>query len=341
MNLCCEQITKGHIKLDLKLDFGCFNSVFAVPCSVVDTHIKLAGSVQLKVLLYFLRHAGENLSIDDVASALSLSCADVKDALQYWIETNLMSEILKNNLAENNINSQKNIKNNLPLNKEKSENLNLRKKVVSTRPDNKSIARRIDESEEIKYLMQEAQIILSRPISNSDSATLLMLHDVDGLPVDVILMLLQYAVSIGKCNLRYIEKVAMSWGEEEINTIEKAEEKIKNLENYRMAWNKVRKVLGIDGRAPTQKEAEAANRWLNEWNFSEDLIKEAYDRCVDLKGKYILNYIDSIIKRWKSSGIDTLEKALVEKNNKTFKSNSDISPSYNIESYFDTMDTFV
>lgn len=329
--------------MDLKLDFGSFNSVFAVPCSVVDNHIKLAGSVQLKVLLYFLRHAGENLSIDDVASALSLSCADVKDAMQYWIETNLISTIVKDSLAENNdkINSKNDIKSKLPLMTEKSENLSLRKKVVSTRPDNKSIARRIDESEEIKYLMQEAQVILSRPISNSDSATLLMLHDVDGLPIDVILMLLQYAVSIGKCNLRYIEKVAMSWGEEEINTIEKAEEKIRHLENYRMAWSKVRKILGIDGRAPTQKEAEAANRWLNEWKISDDLIKEAYDRCVDLKGKYILNYIDSIIKRWKSTGINTLEKALAEKNNKSFKSTADVSPSYNIESYFDTMDTFV
>ena len=183
-------------------------------------------------------------------------------------------------------------------------------------------------------------MVLSRPISNSDAATLLMFHDIDGLPIDVILMLLQYAVSVGKCNMRYIEKVAMAWSEEEINTIEKAEEKIKCLEKSRISWHKVQKILGLDGRAPTQKEMEASNRWVNEWNFSEDLIKEAYDRCVDLKGKYILNYIDSILKRWKSSGIITLEQANNERNNKSSKFKTDISPSYNIESYFEAMDTF-
>lgn len=374
--------------MNLKIDLGYLNSVFVVPRAVVDDHIKLAGAVQLKVLLYVLRYAGENLTLQDIANALTMSCADVKDAMQYWIETRLISKLpdeccssqkigrpkdegthplataineaesdltqnkkrqvienraphLESNFAKNKPLQKFEATSNVPTLAEPSaNNLAMRHKVVSTRPDNKSIAERIDGSAEIKFLMQEAQVILARPISNADSATLLMLHDVDGLPVDVILMLLQYSVSVGKCNMRYIEKVAMAWGNEEINTIEKAEAKIKTLEKNRTAWLKVQKILGIEGRAPTTKELEAFSRWVNDWNFSESLIKEAYDRCVDLKGKYILNYIDSIIKRWKMQGIISLEQAQNEKNMKKTRTQTNTSPSYNIESYFETMDTF-
>ena len=65
--------------------------MFACPSSIVDNHIKLAGAAQLKVLLFILRHAGENFTIDDIASFLSMNPADVKDSLLYWKETNVIA----------------------------------------------------------------------------------------------------------------------------------------------------------------------------------------------------------------------------------------------------------
>ena len=43
------------------IDLGQWNSIFAVPASVVDNHIKLATEAQLKVLLYILRNSGTEL----------------------------------------------------------------------------------------------------------------------------------------------------------------------------------------------------------------------------------------------------------------------------------------
>ena len=121
------------------------------------------------------------------------------------------------------------------------------------------------------------------------------------------------------------------------NCVEKAENKIRLLENKRQAWSIVEKTFGIERRSPTTKESEMADKWINSWKISTDLIKEAYDRCVDNKGKYILNYIDSIIKRWHEDGIKTLQQANEEKkkNNK-----NNFSPSYNINDYYDSMDIF-
>ena len=38
--------------MDYRLDIGMWNQVFAVPCALVDRHLKLAGKEQLQVLLY-------------------------------------------------------------------------------------------------------------------------------------------------------------------------------------------------------------------------------------------------------------------------------------------------
>ena len=189
--------------------------------------------------------------------------------------------------------------------------------------------------------MKESQSILGRPISNLDSAALIMFHDTDGLPVSVILMLLQYTVSIGKSNMRYIEKVASSWGKEGIDTIEKAENKIKNLQDREKSWITVRNLLQLGSRAPTNKENEYCFNWINNLKIPLDLIKQAYDKCIDMKGKYIVGYIDAILKDWVNKNIRNLEdlKKYNLKNNYS-KGKEESKTSYNIDEYITYMDTF-
>ena len=76
--------------MEYQLNLGAWNSVFVVPSILVDQHIKLAGAVQLKVILWVLRHAGESFSTDTIAQALSMHEADVKDCMQYWTETGII-----------------------------------------------------------------------------------------------------------------------------------------------------------------------------------------------------------------------------------------------------------
>ncbi|HBT91233.1 MAG TPA: helicase DnaB, partial [Ruminococcaceae bacterium] len=77
--------------MSYSINLGSWNSVFAVPCSLVDDHLKLAGSVQLKVLLWVLRHAGEPFELQQIADALGIDRADAGDALRYWQETGLVA----------------------------------------------------------------------------------------------------------------------------------------------------------------------------------------------------------------------------------------------------------
>lgn len=299
------------------INLGAWNSVFAVPCRVVDENLKLAGSVQLKVLLWVLRHAGEPFEPEDIAAAIGIDRADVADAMQYWQQTGL---IASNGgalapCAQNGNQQQgsapfrpKAAEEPAPAQPEKPQHILPRPQ----KPDSDFVAKRIAESTEIACLMQSAQEILGRLISGGECATLLMIHDDFGLPSDVIVMLLQYTASIGKANMRYIEKTAMNWADEEIVTHEKAEEKLRRLSENQQAWRTVEQAIGMTHRAPSANEETYAPVWVGEWGFGPEMVKEAYDRTVDATGKYSAGYMNKIMARWHRDGISTPQQAALE-----------------------------
>ncbi|MCI1955932.1 MAG: DnaD domain protein [Oscillospiraceae bacterium] len=299
--------------MSYSINLGAWNSVFAVPCSVVDDNLKLAGSVQLKVLLWALRHAGKPFEAQDISDALGIDRADVCDAMLYWQETGLIAasdgrlapaESKTENSGESTAFQ--------PEAKADAAKEEKPRRVLSRpqKPDSEFVSKRISESTEIACLMQSAQEILGRLISGGESATLLMIHDDFGLPSDVIVMLMQYASSIGKANMRYIEKAAMNWADEGIATHEKAEEKLRLLAENQKAWRTVEQAIGISHRLPSKREEAYAPTWINEWGFSPEMIREAYDRTIDSAGgKYSPGYMNSILRRWHEAGISTAKQA--------------------------------
>lgn len=330
------------------LNLGIWNKIFAVPAEIVDKHIKLAGAAQLKVLLWTLRHAGEAFSDDDIAAALSMNKADVSDSMQYWIETGVVvknENILAPMPLENNslqtapVQTQhEGIERNIPqiLAQPPIPEKNEPKSVKVQRPekpDAEYLAKRITSDKSIAFLMQQADNILGRMTSNSDKATLLLLNEYDGLPPEVIIMMLQYLKSIGKTNMSYIQKVGIAWGEKEIVTVEKAEQEITRLTQGRSAVSIVQRTLGLDTHSPTDREIATADRWINEWHFSAEMIREAYEICVNAKGKYIPKYVDSILSRWHSANITTVEQARKEQKPHNKKNENTYKAAYNLSEY--------
>ena len=341
--------------MSYNLNLGIWNSVFVVPSEIVDKHIKLAGAAQLKVILWILRHAGENFTTEDIAKALSMQSADVRDCMQYWEQMGVIS-VREETIEPVLKNSENTVKSETPL--EKTEDLKAEsnaptveapkveptppkqpekpKRVLShpEKPDMKYLVQRMDKDSSIAYLMQSADEIFGRMTSNNDKETLLLIHEYDGLPVEVIIMLLQYAFSIGKGNMRYIEKMAISWADEEITTLDRAEKKIEQLTSGRNAARLVQRTLGIEEHSPTEKETTYADKWINVWKFSPEMVRKAYEICVDAKSKYIPSYVNSVLDRWHSAGIVTVEQANEEQNAKKKQKPTDsYSAAYNIAEY--------
>lgn len=270
------------------INSGALMSAFPVPSAVADKHIKLAGAVQLKVLLCVFRRSAETISPEGIADFLSLSVADVKDALRFWVDVGILACE-----GETPVEAQ-------PVS-EKPKSV----RAATVKPTREEIARRGTESPEIAYLLREAQQKLGRALRQSESSTLVWLHDDEGMSVSVLLMLLEFAISDGKGNIGYIERTALSWIDDGVEDIAAAERKINEIYRTRSCWSAVCKAFGIDRRLPSKREEEYALLWVKERGYSHELLREAYNRCIDSTGKLSMPYIAKILEKWHKDGVKT------------------------------------
>ena len=334
--------------MSYNIDFGVWGSVFAVPTDVVDKGLKLASEAQVKVLLYVLRNSGSTITDDIVAQALGIHTDDVTDAITYWADKGLLVRTeFALTLPQNRKSEEVSASNNVVSVADCEKNNDVafvssdKPRPVSraTKPEPGYVAKRLRADKSLVFLMDEAQRILGKVLSNSDTATLVMLHDTDGLPVEVILMLMEHCVQIDKGNMRYIEKTGIRWASDGVTTISLAEEKIKRYSESSVAWNIVAAVFGIHlSGTPTKKQLEYANQWVNVWKFTESMLRLAYERCVDSKGELNLSYINGILRRWFEQGLRNPDEVLSadmtkSANKKKQGSASSDTASYDIDEY--------
>ncbi len=285
------------------INLGAWGSVFAVPSVVVDDHLKIASAYQLKVLLYLLKNNSTPLDENAIGEALNMHPDDVKDSLSFWVERKVIS------ISEDEIAPAKPVKtvtesfSVTTVMPEEEPKKAKRPMSRPTRPEPGYVIKRLGSDPSLAMLMDEAQRIFGRMLSNAEAGTLVMLMDTDGLPVDVILMLLQYCADNGKGTMRYVEKIGIEWGSEGINTIDLAEDKIRSLTESYSCYNRVATTFGMKNvGSPTKKQLSLANQWVSTWSFSEDMLRLAYERCVDSKGELNMDYINGILKKWYMAG---------------------------------------
>lgn len=302
-----------------RLDIGLWNQVFAVPCGLVDRHLKLAGKEELQVILYLLRHPGEALEPQALGDALGMPLEKAQEALEYWVDRGLLAlqgEELSpvpqqeaHALPARPVQSQPAGEQAPPPQEEKpagEKKLPPRKRMV--RPDAGHLAARMSESDSVRYLMQEAEATLGKTLSPAMTSLLLTITDDYGLPVEVTVMLLHYAKEVQKTGTAYIDSVARDWAESGIFTLEAAERKLQELSQRRLAWGMVESAAGLPRRSPSKREEEAATRWVYQWGFSREMLSAAYDRCADNTGKFSAAYINKVLEGWHNAGIRTVEQ---------------------------------
>lgn len=170
--------------------------------------------------------------------------------------------------------------------------------------------------QDMKELLQTAQRKLGKPMTQQDISMIFGFYDWLGFPLDLIEVLLSYCVSDGFKGMRYIEKVAMAWAEEGINTVEKAAQYI---EMRKTGFHAIMRAFGQSGRMPVDGEEAYMKKWLKEYELPLDVIKLACERTVMQTGKVSFAYADSILRKWKSAGvkttddIETLDRAFAAK----------------------------
>lgn len=324
--------------MEYKLDLGMWNRVFAVPCALVDRHLKLAGKEQLQAILYILRNSGESFSPEGMADALGMSLDSALDALQYWEDRGLLAisgETLhpipqaENPAGDTPISPAPSSVSDSPDPEPSKPALPPKKRMV--RPDGAHLAARLQESEDIRFLFQEAEATFGKTISPAMSSLLLTICDDYGLPIEVTVMLLHYAKDVGKTGTAYIDAAARDWAESGIFTLEAAEGKLRELSEKNLAWGQVRASAGIPKRAPTKKEEELALRWVREWGFSQEMLSAAYERCADNTGKFSAPYMNKVLASWHKEGIRNLDELSQAEQKRTKEKQKESAASYDID----------
>ena len=312
--------------MNYNLNLGEWNKIFAVPFSVVDKYIKLAKEDFIKVLLVLLAHAGENLSADDIAIVSGVERENVIDAISFWADKGVISisddvispadikqepKTISNPKTEISLQTKEETVSELKLN----DNIKIRTKEPA-RLSGFEISKRIDTSDELKWIVSEAERMLGKFLTQSETAVIISMYDYASIPADVIVMIIDYCVSIEKTSLRYIEKTAYNWIDSGIDNHQKVEAHITSLITAQNNEKLIKKTFGIYDRNLTTKEKEFISVWIEKLNFSIEMIKIAYEMCVDNKGKLAFPYINKILLSWNEKGIKTPDDVLENEKNR-------------------------
>ena len=261
-----------------------FGNTFAVPSVVADKYLKIATPTQLKVLLFFMRNISDGIDAKKISVSLSLPESEVEDALVFWQQRDiLVGEAVSQEEPKQVI-------------------------INSTLPSRSDVIKRALEDPQLTFLVREAQLKFGRNLKGNETQLLVSLYDDHGMDSSVILLLLQYAVREDKCNISFIKKIAAQWIAAGVETVIDAERFITESAKQNLAWNIVQNAFGIERRNPSAKEIELSNLWINEWKISKDMLKAAYDACIDSKTKLSFAYVAKIIESWHKDGITTREQ---------------------------------
>lgn len=279
----------------------------------IDSYMPTANGSYVKVYLYLLRCLSgqpEEFSISFLADRLENTEADIIRALKYWEKVHLIE------LTENEAGSIISITLNelKPLEPIQSENVlsqsSLEPFADSPTAQNTFKApehpvytdeqiKKLANDEQVTWLMNIIEVYLERTLKPKDIQLILYLYDTVGFSGELIMYLYEYCISKGKKNPSYIEAVALAWAEQNICTVEQAEEANAL---YNANYSAVSKAFGLS-RTPGAIEKQYIDKWITKYKFSIEIIIEACNRTILNTQKADFKYTDKILENWYNKGV--------------------------------------
>lgn len=259
----------------------------SIPVSDADKLLGCGNLLCMKLYLYLLR-MGKSVSEQRAAEDLNIAPAELKKAAKELKAMGLMSTAGKGKLPPE-------------------------QKIPEY--EKTYIAKRTTEDSGFKALQLEAANTLGHTLSAQELNTLFGVYDHLGLPTDVIFTLLTYCkeeiqekYGPGRLpTMRQIEQQAYIWANEEVMTLDLAEDYIERRRRRKDIHNQIKRMMGIWDRALTKTETNYINDWLDK-GFGVDAIAVAFDRTVTQTGGVKWPYMNKIVQSWHEKGLHTPEE---------------------------------
>lgn len=196
----------------------------------------------------------------------------------------------------------------------------------------------LESREETALLIDECQNILGKILNIHEINVLIGLMDYLELDIEYILLLVKHCAENGKRTLHYIEKTAFGLYDEGIHTSGELTAELSRREAAASAEGKIRSIFGIGTRKLTTREKKEISCWINDMKYPMSIIEMAYEITVDATSQPTLHYANTVLERWHSEGLDTIEKIKESYKDKKEKSGARNAP--NAPASFDTDEFF-
>ncbi|MCD7727896.1 MAG: DnaD domain protein [Ruminococcus sp.] len=265
---------------------------FSVPCKAIDEHLKEASGDFFKVLLYILGSESSELSTDDIASKTGVLGDTVDNAILYWNKAGIVSLGKPEGSAPAIVSSN-----------ELNPDANSIVKEAPVKYDSKQIAKIVDSDIEIKTMLDELAVTLHRNLRFSEICGYINLYEYYGFSAQSIIILAEHCVGIGKSSIKYIEAVAKSMFENGLTDYHDVEQQIQKMSEAHSYEGKLKAMFGINSNLST-RQSQMIESWRQK-EFSEELIKAAYELTLDNTGKLSFAYMNKILLNWEKEGVKT------------------------------------
>ncbi|MDP4118299.1 MAG: DnaD domain protein [Bacillota bacterium] len=273
----------------------------------IDKFLPCADGTFVKVYLLGLRQCSNGTSLTDegIACSLDILESDVHRAWKYWESQGVIS--LSKDEKGNRIIAFRDLSD------------EIQKSLPLARPgkpeySSAEISSYAADHAEMRELLRHAETSLGKPLSSNDQSTIFSLHDWLGLPIEVVTLLINYCVSIGKKSMRSIELMAINWSEHDIDSLEKAEKYLVILQENNSKISSYRRAIGIYDRMLTKAEADYLSEWAYKLNSPVELVKLAAEITALNTGKISLPYMNTMLQDWYSKGIKSAADARAMRN---------------------------
>lgn len=315
-----------------KIDFDRWGRFFNVPCSLVDEHLKLADGDFVKVLLCILSGSSNVADSAQISKASGVSEARVNDAVHYWAG---LGVITVEGLPQREAAPAPAVAAAAEMKPQISTPAAAPAK-SSVRYSPKDLANKLNESEELSYIVKEYEKIKGTVIKDNELIGLINLNEYYGFEAQSLLLLIEYCHKLGKDRIGYIEKVAREWFDREIVSYPDVEAEIIRQSKIKSYEYKACRALGIKSKPSTSQQQMIAS-W-QEKGISIEMLEIAYDKCMDAISEPNFKYIAKIVNSWFNEGIKTVKdieaRDIAFKSSKTAKTRSgNTETSYDLDEW--------
>lgn len=300
----------------------------------IDNYMITANGEFVKVYLFLLRHMDDtaaNLTVSGIADCLNNTENDILRAFRYWESNGLLKlehdsdgnisgiELIQARPASPAVPAEATASSMGNIAKEEvkkpmfAEPVQSDTVATSSQPvivqqttttskernaSDSSIAKK-----ELKSLLFIAEQYLGKTLSHTDVEAITYFYKDLKMSARLIEYLIESCVESGHKSIHYIQKVALSWADEGITSVEQAR---RNSANYNKNCYTILNAFGIKNRGPADSELVYIKKWTDEMGFSLDIVQEACRRTISATHQPSFEYTDTILERWQQNNVHHL-----------------------------------